>query len=224
MNLFSPTSSAAIASYISQFLKHIRSCSSTLPELDKMKFFINGIRPDKLRFVIRSDSPASVSSFPLIIFRIPLTTFFIIKLLLLLALNPLADPSPLVQLLASPSPLPSISLPLTSKLFPHNLLDPPRNTFLLTSPFLPLPDFIYCPKPGCKVSKAPRKYGNSPTIHRKHNFRSSVNQVVHEKAAEPKQVNSIIQDIQAALEEDTIIEETSATPLQVVILILVVLF
>ncbi|KAL0211253.1 hypothetical protein P9112_009551 [Eukaryota sp. TZLM1-RC] len=61
MNLSYPTSSEPIASYISLFLKIIRSCSSTLPEPAKVKFVINGIRPDKLRFVICSDVDTGLS-------------------------------------------------------------------------------------------------------------------------------------------------------------------
>ncbi|KAL0220131.1 hypothetical protein P9112_005784 [Eukaryota sp. TZLM1-RC] len=53
--LSSFTSSEAIASYKFHFLKIVRFSSSSLPKSAKMKFFINGIRPDKLCFVLRTD-------------------------------------------------------------------------------------------------------------------------------------------------------------------------
>ncbi|KAL0215566.1 hypothetical protein P9112_007750 [Eukaryota sp. TZLM1-RC] len=54
LNLSAPTAEEAITSYISAFLKKLQLCPSELPEAARMKFFVNGIRPKRLRFIIRN--------------------------------------------------------------------------------------------------------------------------------------------------------------------------
>ncbi|KAL0206885.1 hypothetical protein P9112_012596 [Eukaryota sp. TZLM1-RC] len=54
VSLSVPTADEAVTSYITQFLKLVRICPSLLPESARMKFFSNGIRPDKLKMVIKT--------------------------------------------------------------------------------------------------------------------------------------------------------------------------
>ncbi|KAL0226585.1 hypothetical protein P9112_013909 [Eukaryota sp. TZLM1-RC] len=118
-------------------------------------------------------------------------------------------PKELLKLITGhPSPTPPASLPLLP-----NPTDPTRSTFLPENPPSLVTCFYCkkqghmvkdCAKPECKASK-PRKYGNNPTLQKRHNLRRNVNQVTHDKPNEP-QVNSVVNSIQFALSEYTYVE------------------
>ncbi|KAL0215817.1 hypothetical protein P9112_008001 [Eukaryota sp. TZLM1-RC] len=224
LNLSAPIAEEAITSYISAFLKKLRLCPSELPESARMKFFTNGIRPERLRFIIRTDvETGSIDSFSSLVSRLrQLLPSYHLPYSAYCTLHGPNPPPPRshpsrqnsrtpqahrsanksYSVRSTPKSSPSRQSPRSEqKYFSPQKSPSPITCFYCKEPGHMVKD---CPKPGCKASK-PRKYGNNPTLQRKHNLRRQVNQVTDANPEEP-QVNSIIDSIQSALEEDTAVE------------------
>ncbi|KAL0226032.1 hypothetical protein P9112_013356 [Eukaryota sp. TZLM1-RC] len=213
LNLSAPTTEETITTYISAVLKKLRLCLFELPEAARLKFFVNGIRFEGLRFIIRADvETGSLTSFSsrvtclrklLPSCHLPHSTYY--------TLHDSVPPPPRRPQLSRPNPRTSQTNPSPNKsssssrpanspfkYFPPKKSLSPINCFYCKEPGHVVKN---CTKPGCRASKAPRKYGNNTIIQRKHNLRSSINQMAHNKPEGP-QVNSITYSIQSALFED----------------------
>ncbi|KAL0223829.1 hypothetical protein P9112_003219 [Eukaryota sp. TZLM1-RC] len=160
LNLSVSTSEEAITSYISAFLKKLRLCPSKLPEAARMKSFVNGIRPERLRFIIRTDVEiGSITSFSSLVHRSSNKS------------NPARSTS---------KSSPSYQSPHSERKYfsPQKSLSP-ITCFYCKKPGHMVKD---CPKPGCKISKTSRMYGNNPTLQRRHNLRDWLPSVSKELA------------------------------------------
>ncbi|KAL0226869.1 hypothetical protein P9112_014193 [Eukaryota sp. TZLM1-RC] len=194
LNLSAPSAEEAITSYISVFLKKLRLCPSELPEAARMKFFVNGMRPERLRFIIRTDvETGSIASFSSLVSRLrQLLSSYHLPYSAYYTLHGSNPPPPRSQpprpnsrtpqahcsgnksysVRSTPKPSSSHQSPRSEKKYFSPQKSPsPITCFYCKEPGHMVKD---CPKPGCKASK-PRRYGNNPTLQKRHNLRRQAN-------------------------------------------------